>query len=98
MSGGGDGAGRAGATAVATQVGGSSSGAIKKGHVVEATALAALYLEVSKDQSEGPISRPDAPVALCVIGVALGVPWAGDLSRQPRQLSTTRICREVQPH
>lgn len=97
MLGRGDDAGRAGATAVATQVGSSSGGTIKKSHVVKATALATLYLEVSKDQSEGAISCPDAPAALCVIGVALGVLRAGDLPRQPRQLPTTCICKEVQP-
>lgn len=95
--GGGDGAGRAGAAAVTSQPGGSDSGAIKQGHVVKATALAPLHLEVSKHQGEGATSAgpPDAPAALGVVGVTLRVAGAGDLPREPRQLPTTGICKEA---
>lgn len=95
--GGGDGAGRAGAAAVTSQVGGSDGGAIKKGHVVKTTALSPLHLEVSKHQGEGatPAGPPDAPAALGIVGVTLGVAWAGDLPREPRQLPTTGICKEA---
>lgn len=89
--GGGDGAGRPGTAAVATQAGGRGSGAIEEGHVVETTALAALHLEVGKDQGDRATSCPDAPAALGIIGIALGVPRAGDLPGQPRQLPATGI-------
>lgn len=89
--GGGDGAGRPGTAAVATQAGGSGGGAIEEGHVVETTALATLHLEVNEDQGDGAASCPNAPAALSVIGVALGVPRAGDLPGQPRQLPAAGI-------
>lgn len=96
--GGGDGAGRAGAAAIASQAGGGGGGATEKGHVVEATALATLHLEVSEHQGEGAAatSHPNGPAALGVIGVALGVAGAGDLPRQACQLPTTGIYEEAQ--
>lgn len=97
MWGGGDGAGRAGTAAVTSQARGSDGGAIKKGHVVEATTLAPLHLEVSKHQGEGATAAgpPDAPAALGIVGVTLGVAGAGDLPREPRQLPATGICKEA---
>lgn len=97
MWGGGDGAGRAGAAAVTPQAGGSDRGAIKKGHIVKATALAPLHLEVSEHQGEGPTpaGAPDAPAALGIVGVTLGVARAGDLPREPRQLPTAGVCKEA---
>lgn len=94
--GGGDGTRWAGTAAVASQAGGSSGGAIEKGHIVKGAALAPLHLEVGEHQCEGAASPPDAPAALGFVGVALGVAGAGDLPGQPCQLPTTGICGKAQ--
>lgn len=97
MRGGGDGAGWAGVATVVSQAGGGSGGAIKNGHIVEATAMAPLHLEVNKHQGEGAAaaSPTNAPPALGIVGVALWVARAGDLPGQPCQLPTTSICKEA---
>lgn len=97
MWGGGDSAGRAGAAAIASQARGSGGGATKNGHIVEATALATLHLEVSEHQGEGAAatSHPNGPAALGIIRVALRVAGAGDLPRQACQLPATGICEEA---
>lgn len=97
VRGGGDDAGRAGAAAVTSQAGGGGGGAVEKGHIVKATALAPFYLEVGEHQGEGAATAapPDAPAALGVVGVALGVARAGDLPRQPRQLPAAGVCEEA---